>query len=472
MSSDTGLLGVIQRLSQQVQTLAKGVPSAPVWATVTSLAPLRVRRDGYLEPDVDATDNAAGRLCLGDRVLTQQYRRRVVVIGPARPRTMLRFGTWNLYYAGGTDHPWASRRAGLAASVVASGVEVLAFQESDFPGLADDQWAQLVDSLNAASGSSGKWRAVTLGSRCGVAFDEARWVWTGVGGKASSAWAERNLVWLLMRSIQSGENAIVAADHWHPDNGVTRNAQAQATRAVLAGLADTYRCTVALGVDMNDYGATYGQPPNYMTAGGVFQRLKAFPGARRTEWPTWHDWKPNPPWTAAGQSQNEWLDDVFVARGQITAGGIYADTLPIATAAQSDHHLLTADIVVTNELPAVGGYDSGWTYITNFQNGFTAAAGEERPQIKLRNDDVEMRGVLSRASAPSADAIAFVIPDGMRPTPARAAADAQRYFHCVNYGASTWTSGAGIGIQPNGNVRFKYGSHQYVYLDAVRYGRT
>ncbi|ROR97779.1 collagen triple helix repeat protein [Salana multivorans] len=461
--------------AESAKTAAETASSAAVPAATaaqTAKAAAEAARAAAEQAAADAqapTDSMVATL-LDDAGSATRAAAEVMVRDVLDPKVVLRFGQWNIYYAGGTDHPWAGRKAGLAASVIAAGVDVLAFQESDYPGLAADQWPELVAALNTAPGSSGRWRAVTMGSRCGVAYDEAVWVWTGVGGKEPSAWAERNMVWLLLSHVATGVNIVAAADHWHPDNGATRNTQASDTHARLKAIADRYRCTTVLGVDMNDYGATYGQPVTRMSGGGIFKNLKLdCPGVRRPEWPTWHNWKANPPWTDAGNSQNEWLDTMWLRHGEYLTGGIWAATLPIATAAQSDHHLLTATIAVTNKLPPVAGYDTGWQYLDTFQNAFVAAAGEERPQVRVRNEQILGRGVLSRASAPAANAVMVVLPDWARPSPA--AVGEESMVPVASYGATTWVAPALVGIHPDGSVRLKAGDYRYIYLDGLNIPR-
>lgn len=77
-----GLLGVVQRLADQVRALAHRVPNAPTWATVTSLDPLRVRPDGSTEVLEATPDNLAGPLAVGARVMIQVHGRKIVLFGP------------------------------------------------------------------------------------------------------------------------------------------------------------------------------------------------------------------------------------------------------------------------------------------------------------------------------------------------------------------------------------------------------
>lgn len=79
------LLTVIQRLQTQVNELAARVPTAPIWANVTSVSPLRIRFDRDTE-EVEATPhNAAGTLKIGMRVLAQLYGTQLYVWGPPAP---------------------------------------------------------------------------------------------------------------------------------------------------------------------------------------------------------------------------------------------------------------------------------------------------------------------------------------------------------------------------------------------------
>lgn len=349
-------------LQAQITRLARRMDALPELreGTVASVSPVQVLFP--LDSVPTPVRWSIGGLSVGDVVQTITVNRRVAVIGRAggvRPVTA-RVGTWNLYYAGAPDHPWSGRRGLLASTVITAGLSALAFQESDFINQVTEQGLQLQESLNAASGSSGRWRAVTMGSRNGVAFDEAVWTWTGVGGCEPSLWAERHLVWLLLRHT-TGVMMVMASDHWHPDSGSIRVAQARATRARLGEIVAEYGCTTILGVDMNDWQeGWYGQPPAIMTEDGAFSRLKTLPGATGTTMPTWHDWKSSPPWSEAGQSLGEWLDEIFVTRGTVRSGGIWDTTIPLTSALASDHHLLTATVELHSMAPTVDGSDTGW----------------------------------------------------------------------------------------------------------------
>lgn len=110
-----GLLGIVQRLYARVTAVEVAVPSSPVWATVTAVSPPRVRRDGYLEPEVDLDVNLAGDLAVGRRVLVQQYGRRVVAYGPqpAVPDTgWVAVSDLRNGWGANSDHPPQVRRRG------------------------------------------------------------------------------------------------------------------------------------------------------------------------------------------------------------------------------------------------------------------------------------------------------------------------------------------------------------------------
>lgn len=77
-----GLLGVVQRLTEKVKALSDRTPTAPTWATVTALSPLRVRPDGSTAVLEATPDNLAGPLIVGARVMIQVHGRKVVVYGP------------------------------------------------------------------------------------------------------------------------------------------------------------------------------------------------------------------------------------------------------------------------------------------------------------------------------------------------------------------------------------------------------
>lgn len=79
----TGLLGVVQRISQDVRLLRRQIPSKPEWGTVTGVAPLRVRPDSAEFPLLDAPENLAGPLLVGDRVMVQLVGRQLIVWGKA-----------------------------------------------------------------------------------------------------------------------------------------------------------------------------------------------------------------------------------------------------------------------------------------------------------------------------------------------------------------------------------------------------
>lgn len=57
------------------------------WGTVTSTSPLAVRLDGDTAPLASVPDTLVDGLHVGDRVWCQIYRRRVVIIGGAKPST-------------------------------------------------------------------------------------------------------------------------------------------------------------------------------------------------------------------------------------------------------------------------------------------------------------------------------------------------------------------------------------------------
>lgn len=103
-------LGVLQRLSSQVQALTRAVPAAPVWATVASVEPLQVTPDGEDAPLAARPENAAGPLEVGQRVLIQTWGRRVYILGPVRvpepppPRVAAQAGSTWVNHTANTDH--------------------------------------------------------------------------------------------------------------------------------------------------------------------------------------------------------------------------------------------------------------------------------------------------------------------------------------------------------------------------------
>ena len=394
------------------------------WGTVTSATPLAVVLDeGSGAPMTATPAPLVAGLATGDRVWVEIAGNRAVIVGragggadPSRS-TALRFGTWNIYYASAPDHAWSGRRGPLAQTVIDSGVRVLAVQESDYIGTSSEQAVQLAASLNAASGSTGQWRSQSYGSRCAVLYDAAVWEWTGEGGKEPSAWPEREMVWLLLRHRETGVRVIAASDHWEAWNAATRLTQATATNAALVRLQRRYGVDAVMGADTNDYGATLGVPTAAMRGNDFLDLRSAFPAARRSEWPTWHDWKPNPPWTAEGQAQNEWLDQIFVPVGaQVAEGGIYDTTLPLTSALSSDHHLITATITVRDQGYDDGGDDTGW-----LDHGSTLDAGWRSStasplQYRVISGVCYWRGVAERTSGTVATGyVVTALPSQARP---------------------------------------------------------
>lgn len=92
MSDD--LLAVVQRLQTRVNALETKTPSVPLWATVTSTNPLRVRLDTETDPIEATPHNAAGRIHESDRVLVQRWGTQIYVLGPSSgepPGTILTY---------------------------------------------------------------------------------------------------------------------------------------------------------------------------------------------------------------------------------------------------------------------------------------------------------------------------------------------------------------------------------------------
>lgn len=77
-----GLLGIMQRLINDVRDVRNRLPAEPVWATVTQLSPLRVQPDGATAPLEVTPNNLAGNLMVGQRVLIAVQGRKVNVYGP------------------------------------------------------------------------------------------------------------------------------------------------------------------------------------------------------------------------------------------------------------------------------------------------------------------------------------------------------------------------------------------------------
>lgn len=78
------LLSVVQRLANDVRALALRTPSAPTWATVTSVNPLKVRPDTSFDgSEISDLENAAGMLRVGARVVIAHHNKRNWLYGPA-----------------------------------------------------------------------------------------------------------------------------------------------------------------------------------------------------------------------------------------------------------------------------------------------------------------------------------------------------------------------------------------------------
>ena len=383
------------------------------WATVmdagTGWRNIRVQRDAPDTVPLTARLESLMPVKVGDRVRVHNYRGVPLIIGtfgggfvPPEPEDLiLHMGQWNIRYASAAadtgNRAWSYRKPRMAQTVVGAGVDILTVQEADYIGTAQYQALDLAQAMQAVS--KGKvWKVLDFGSRNAVIYNQSVWVWTGVGRKEPSVWAERELVWGIFRHVESGARVIVGADHWHPDNAATRRQQAVDSHQVLSSLQSRYGLTTVSGVDTNDYGPTEGQAIAAMR-GMVFQDLRqVFPAATRSGWPTWHDWKANPPWSAEGQSKNEWLDQIFVsAPARAMYGGIYDTTLPLTNALYSDHHLLRLGIVVdTGSVPVSS--DSGW-----LSHGGTWASGYRQSvnypvQFRIKDGVVFWRGVVEKVS--------------------------------------------------------------------------
>lgn len=383
------------------------------WATVmdagTGWRNIRVQRDAPDTVPLTARLESLMPVKVGDRVRVHNYRGVPLIIGtfgggfvPPEPEDLiLHMGQWNIRYASYApdtgNRAWSYRKPRMAQTIVGAGMDIITIQESDYIGTPQYQATDLAQAMQAVS-TGRLWKVLNFGSWNAVIYDELTWTWTGEGRIEPSVWAIREMVWGIFRHVKTGARVIVASDHWHPDSAALRRQQAVDAYQVLNSLRMRYGLTTVLGADTNDYGPTEGQAIAAMR-GSAFQDLRQiFPAATRAEWPTWHDWKANPPWPAVGQSNNEWLDQIFVSRPtRATYGGIYDTKLPLTNALYSDHHLLRLGIVVdTNSVPQTS--DSGW-----FNPGGTWGAGYQSSpafpvQVRVKDGVIHWRGVVAKTS--------------------------------------------------------------------------
>ena len=407
-----------------------------ILATVSSIDPLEVDLDTYGDVPVswvsaDGPDALVAGLTVGDRVTVAERPTRgraveYVLTGrlagggppPVDMPDILRFAQYNILYAGypaggNPERAWSARKPYFADAVLAAGVSVVSLQELDYPGLVNDQAVELQVALNARPGSSGQWVVKSFLSRCGIAYDGAVWSWSGIGGRGTSAWAEREPVWLMLTHRVTGVRTIVVADHWHYADPAIRRQNAEDSRRLCIDLHQRYGMTVTLGCDTNDYGSGWGGDINAFCVGDHFARLEAaFPAATGQNLPSWNDFRSGPPWSSDGQQYNEWIDQVFVPAGTpILAGGMWEHTTPFATPLPSDHQMMWADIVLSDaRLTPVA--DTGWR-----PHGSTLAAGYTATGLEYRIVDgvCHWRGLISKSGGITTGNLLTGMPDEARP---------------------------------------------------------
>lgn len=352
------------------------------WAIITSVDPLRVRYAEETTPLEATPDNLVGGLKVGDRVRIHRYGSTLTIVGvsggahtPTPDGATLNFGQWNIRSAAYSDesktqnvfvppssfdggiYRWSQRKGKMAATIAASGVDILTTQESGYPG-APNQDQELLAALRAAAPTQG-WQCLDLNSTQAIFYRGGIWEWTGVGGTEPSPWTGWTMIWGLFRHQTTGIGVIIASDHWHASDGAITRQCAENTNQILTVLGARYGVPVVLGADTNDYGPTQGQAIAAMNGRSFKDIRTVFPAARRSEWATWHNYQPMMNGTELGQANHEWIDQIFISGpATITSGGIYDTTLPLTSALASDHHYLTATIDLANTGTAKP--DTGW----------------------------------------------------------------------------------------------------------------
>ena len=279
---------------------------------------------------------------------------------PEAPEATFTFGTWNLYY----DYvdmyapvPWSWRHWHVAETIVEAGVQVFSTQET-----SANQVADLLRDLRSIDPAA-DWQAAQAPQNDPAIFYQGA-VFSRDGASGLGAQLQPHaMYWTQLTHKASGVKFIAGSAHWHGADPSMCLKQAGSDTRAATKVMQLLHSPAIIGMDTNDYdydGRGDLREAINLFKGNSFKDLReAYPEATGRDWPTWHNWKAQPPWTASGQAKNEWIDEIFTSSGMtVTAGGIYAHTLPIETYLYSDHHLLTATVTVTNEESAAE--KAGW----------------------------------------------------------------------------------------------------------------
>lgn len=92
-------------------------------------------------------------------------------------------------------------------------------------------------------------------------------------------------------------------------------------------------------------------------------------------------------------------------------------------------------------------------------SGWSAWTAEYAPRYRKFGSVVMLQGLIRPTSAPGADALIGTLPAALGP------------FRQMHLAAGAQLGGAAVGVQPNGQILFKYGVavNQWLSLDLVQY---
>lgn len=257
------------------------------------------------------------------------------------------------------DRAWSARKTAFGAAMIASGAEIVGFQEVSY--VTDPVNSQAVDAITEINGVIGtnKWKTVgaTDGSNA-IAWDDTKLErlsepTTVYVNRANTEGETRTLVWAMFQHRASKARFVMCCTHWQhnsPDatNGdVRRRESANIVADTLDDVRAQYGVPVVIAADFNDDVLSAGSPRSILVQRGYLESRALLTGTViNGDYNSHNNWDPS----MGGKKSSKWIDGIHVSSGiGVTGAGVMLDfttgsSLPLKTPLPSDHNMIWAGL--------------------------------------------------------------------------------------------------------------------------------